>query len=118
MSDSRPPIDKYISKFPEEVGKRLQKIREVIKEAAPNSVETISYGIPAFKQGTNLVHFAGYKKHVGFYPTPSGIEAFREELSDYEVSKGTVKFPHDKPIPYDLIKQIVEYRVKEVTSSN
>lgn len=116
MSDSRSPIDKYISKFPEEVRNRLQKIREVIKEAAPNSVETISYGIPTFKQGTNLVHFAGYKKHVGFYPTPSGIEAFREEFSAYEVSKGTVKFPHDKPVPYDLIKRIVEFRVNEVTS--
>ena len=116
MSDSRLTIDDYISKFSEEVIRRLQKIREVINEAAPNSVEAISYGIPTFKQGTNLVHFAGYKKHVGFYPNPSGVEAFREELSEYEVSKGTVKFHHDKPVPYDLIKRIVEFRVNEVTS--
>ena len=118
MSDARRPIDVYIAKFPEKTREQLQKLRNVIQEAAPDSVETLSYGIPTFKQGRNLVHFAGYKKHVGFYPTPSSIELFREELSEYEVSKGTVKFPHDKPIPYDLIKRVVEYRVNEVTSSN
>ena len=116
MSDSSISIDKYISKFPEDVRNRLQKIREVIREAAPSSVETISYGIPTFKQVTNLVHFAGYKKHIGFYPTPSGIEAFKKELSEYEVSKGTVKFPHEKPVPYNLIKRIVEFRVDKETS--
>ena len=94
----------------------MEEIRKVIKESAPDSVETMSYGIPTYRQGRNLVHFAGYKKHIGFYPTPSGIEAFREELSSFEVSKGTVKFPHDKPIPYDLIRKIVEYRVNEVSS--
>ena len=118
MSDARRPIDVYVAKFPEKTREQLQKLRNVIQEAAPDSVETLSYGIPTFKQGRNLVHFAGYKKHVGFYPTPSSIELFREELSEYEVSKGTVKFPHDKPIPYDLIKRVVEYRVNEVTSSN
>jgi len=118
MSEARRPIDVYIAKFPEKTRERLQKLRNVIQEAAPDSIEILSYGIPTFKQGRNLVHFAGYKKHVGFYPTPSSIELFREELSEYEVSKGTVKFPHDKSIPYDLIKRVVEYRVNEVTSSN
>jgi uncharacterized protein YdhG (YjbR/CyaY superfamily) len=116
MSDSGLPVDTYISRFQEDIRKRLEKIRKVIKESAPDSVETMSYGIPTYKQGKNLVHFAGYKKHIGFYPTPSGIEAFREELSSFEVSKGTVKFPHGKPVPYDLIRKIVEYRVNEITS--
>ena len=114
MSDSSRQVDEYISRFPKDVRERLEKIRETIKEAAPDSVETISYGIPTYRQGTNLAHFAGYKKHIGFYPTPSGIDAFREELSIYEVSKGTVKFPHDKSIPYDLLKRIVEHRVNEI----
>ncbi len=113
MTENQNVIDEYISKYPEETRIKLQKMRQVILTAAPEAEETISYGIPTFKQGSNLVHFAGYKKHIGFYPTPSGIEAFKQELSDYEISKGTVKFPLEKPIPYDLIKKIVEYRVKE-----
>ncbi len=116
MPDSTFPIDNYISGFPEDVRIKLQKIRQMIREAAPDSVEVISYGMPTFKQGTNLVHFAGYKKHIGFYPTPSGIEAYRNELSVYPVSKGAVRFSHDKPIPYDLIKKIVEFRVNEIAS--
>ena len=116
MADTRNPIDSYIAQFPEETKEKLQKIRQTIKKAAPDATETISYGIPTFKQKTNLVHFAGYKKHIGFYPTPSGIEAFKQDLSEYKVTKGTVKFPLDKPIPYDLIKKIVEYRVKENSS--
>ena len=116
MSDSGLPVDTYISRFQEYIRKRLEEIRKVIKESAPDSVETMSYGIPTYRQGKNLVHFAGYKKHIGFYPTPSGIEAFREELSSFEISKGTVKFPHDKPVLYDLIRKIVEYRVNEVSS--
>lgn len=107
------PIEAYIRKFPQEVQEKLQRIRRTIQEQAPDAIETMSYGIPTFKQNTNLVHFAGYKKHIGFYPTPSGIEHFKEELSEYEVSKGTVKFPHNKPIPYDLISLIVRFRVKE-----
>ena len=116
MSSSKLTVDAYISNFPANVQERLEKIRKIIKETAPDAVETISYGIPTYKKGNNLVHFAGYKKHIGFYPTPSGIEAFRRELSMYELSKGTVKFPLDKPVPYDLIKRIVEHRVNEITS--
>jgi uncharacterized protein YdhG (YjbR/CyaY superfamily) len=114
MPKATSPIDEYISRFTGETKERLQKITKLIRETAPDATETISYGIPTYNQWENLVHFAGYKKHIGFYPTPSGIEAFREKLSAYEVSKGTIKFPHDKPIPYDLIKQIVEYRLKSV----
>lgn len=114
MANSNDPVDIYISKFPENVREKLEKIRHIINETAPDAIETMSYGIPTFKLRTNLVHFAGYKNHIGFYPTPSGIEAFKKELTGYELSKGTVKFPLDKPIPYDLIKKIVEFRVKEV----
>ena len=116
MSENQNTIDEYIAKFPEQTRERLQKIRQIVSKAAPLAVETISYGIPTFKQGINLVHFAGYKRHIGFYPTPSGIEAFQQELSEYEVTKGTIKFPLDKPIPYDLIKKIVDFRVQEVTT--
>jgi uncharacterized protein YdhG (YjbR/CyaY superfamily) len=113
MADAQNPIDSYMAQFPEETREKLRKIRQTIKKAAPEATETMSYGIPTFKQKKNLVHFAGYKKHIGFYPTPSGIEAFKQELSEYEVTKGTVNFPLEKPIPYDLIKKIVEYRLKE-----
>jgi uncharacterized protein YdhG (YjbR/CyaY superfamily) len=113
MADTTNPIDSYIEQFPEETREKLESIRQIIRKAAPAATETISYGIPTFKLKTNLVHFAGYKKHIGFYPTPSGIEAFKQELSEYEVSKGTVKFPLDKPMPYDLIRKIVEFRVNE-----
>ena len=107
-------IDQYIETFPKNVQKILKKIRQIITESAPKAVETISYQIPTFKlNGYNLVHFAAYKNHIGFYPTPSGIEAFKNHLSQFELSKGTIKFPIDKPIPYDLIKKIVEFRVKE-----
>ena len=113
MADTKNPVDSYIARFPKETQEKLQKIRRTIKKAAPEATETISYGIPTYKQKINLVHFGGYKKHIGFYPTPSGIEKFKEELSKYEVTAGTIKFPLDKPIPYGLIKKIVEYRVKE-----
>lgn len=106
-------INDYISKFPENVQEILKKLRQTIRESAPKAKEAISYKIPTFKLNGNLVHFAAYKKHIGFYPTPSGIEAFKIELSPYEVSKGSVKFPLDKPIPYELVKKIVEFRVKE-----
>jgi uncharacterized protein YdhG (YjbR/CyaY superfamily) len=114
MPNSTSPIDEYISRFTGEPRERLQKIRKLIKETALNAIEPISYGIPTYKQRENLVHSTGNKKHIGFYPTPSGIKAFRDELSEYEVSKGTIKFPHDKPIPYDLIKRIVHYRIQSV----
>lgn len=106
-------IDEYISNYPEDVQNILQKIRKFIKSAAPDAKEAMSYQIPTFQLNGNLVHFAAYKKHIGFYPNPSGIAAFRNKLSIFEVSKGTIKFPLNKPIPYDLIKEIVEFRVKE-----
>jgi uncharacterized protein YdhG (YjbR/CyaY superfamily) len=106
-------IDAYIAGFPEEVQKLLSEVRQTIRDAAPGAEETIKYQIPTFTLEGNLVHFAGYKKHIGFYPTPSGIEKFSKELSDYKGAKGSVKFPLDRPIPYDLISRIVRFRVKE-----
>ena len=106
-------IDEYIKGFPKEVQDRLQKLREIIKEAAPDAEEKISYGIPTFTLKGNLVHFAAYKKHIGFYPTPSGVEKFKNEISVYVWSKGAVQFPLDKPVPYELIREIVAFRVKE-----
>ena len=106
-------IDEYIASFPEDVQEILEKLRATIRKAAPDAEEKISYQIPTFSLKGNLVHFAAYKKHIGFYPTPSGIENFKNELSAYEGAKGSVKFPLNKPIPYDLIREIVEFRVKE-----
>jgi uncharacterized protein YdhG (YjbR/CyaY superfamily) len=106
-------IDDYIATFPDDVQAILQEMRTTIQEAAPQAKEAISYQMPTFKLNGNLVHFAGYKNHIGFYPTPSGIEAFRDELAPYELSKGTIKFPLDKPIPFDLVRKIVVYRVTE-----
>jgi uncharacterized protein YdhG (YjbR/CyaY superfamily) len=106
-------IDTYIAGFPEDIQQILQKVRTTIREAAPQAQETIKYQIPTFTLDGNLVHFAGYKKHIGFYPTPSGIEKFKQELSGYKWAKGSVQFPLDRPIPYDLIRKIVEFRVKE-----
>jgi len=106
-------IDEYILGFPENVQLILQKVRTTIKNAAPQAQETINYQIPTFTLNGNLVHFAAYNKHIGFYPTPSGIEKFKTELSAYEGAKGSVQFPLDKPIPYDLISQIVTFRVQE-----
>ena len=106
-------IDEYINSFPKDVQDILEMLKQTISELAPEAKETISYQIPTFKLNGNLVHFAAYKKHIGFYPTPSGIEAFKEELSEYEVSKGGVKFPLDKPMPFDLVSKIVKYRIKE-----
>ncbi len=106
-------IDEYIAQFPEDVQQILFKIRAVIKEAAPEAVERISYQMPGFYQKGNLVWFGAHPHHIGFYPTGSGIEAFKEELSAYKWSKGAVQFPLDKPIPYDLIRKIVTYRVAQ-----
>jgi len=106
-------IDKYIAIFPEDVQAILQKVRAAIRKAAPDAEETINYGIPTFTLKGNLVHFAGFKNHIGFYPTPSGIEKFKKELSVYEGAKGSVQFPLDKPIPYALIGRIVKFRVNE-----
>ena len=107
-------IDEYIKTFPTNTQSILEKMRQTIKESAPEAVEAISYQMPTFKlNGKNLVHFAAFKNHIGFYPIPSGIEAFKKELSPYKQGKGSVQFPLDKPIPYDLVEKIVKYRVKE-----
>lgn len=106
-------IDDYIAQFPENIQEILEQLRKTVRNSAPESEETISYQMPAFRQKGILVYFAAFKNHIGFYPTPSGIEKFRKGLSGYEVSKGTVKFPIDKPIPLDLISKIVKFRVKE-----
>jgi len=106
-------IDEHIAKFPKDVQEILEKIRATIRKAAPDAEETINYGIPTFTLKGNLVHFAGFKNHIGFYPTPSGIEKFKKELSVYKGAKGSVQFPLNKPIPYGLISKIVKFRVKE-----
>ena len=106
-------IDDYISKFPTEVQEILMTLRKVIKESAPDAKEKISYQMPTFALHGNLVHFAAYKNHIGFYPAPSGIEAFKEELSVYKGAKGSVQFPINKPLPYELISKIVKFRVAE-----
>jgi len=110
-------IDNYILTFPVEVQKILKKIRSIIKNAAPEAVESIAYGMPAYKtEDKPLVYFAGYKNHIGFYATPTGHEKFSKELSTYKQGKGSVQFPLEKQLPFDLIKNIVEFRVKENSS--
>ncbi len=107
-------IDEYIGIFPKDVQSILEKIRQAIRKAAPEAVEAISYQMPTFKlNGRYLVYFAAWKNHIGFYPIPSAIKAFKKELSTYEVAKDSIKFPIDKPLPLPLIRKIVKYRVKE-----
>lgn len=106
-------IDSYIGSFPASTQKILEQLRMTVRKAAPDAKETINYGIPTFTLNGNLVHFAAFQNHIGFYPTPSGIETFKKELSVYEGAKGSVKFPIDKPLPLDLIFRIVEFRVGE-----
>ncbi|HRX11129.1 MAG TPA: DUF1801 domain-containing protein [Draconibacterium sp.] len=106
-------INEYISQFPEEIQVKLEQIRETIQQAAPEAKEAISYGMPTFVLNGNLVHFAAYKNHIGFYPAPTGIDAFINELAVYRSGKGTIQFPVDQPIPFDLVKRVVEFRVKE-----
>jgi uncharacterized protein YdhG (YjbR/CyaY superfamily) len=108
-------IDEYIGSFPSDLQKKLIEIRRIIKKNAPDATERISYRMPTFYLNGNLVHFAGYSKHIGFYPTPNGIEAFKGEFKDYKYSKGAVQFPLDEPLPVDLIKRIVRFRVAENT---
>ena len=106
-------IDSYIEGFPADVQSVLQELRKTIRNAAPNAIEAISYQIPTFKLKGNLVHFAAYTNHIGFYPTSSGIYNFKLELAKYKTAKGSVQFPLNKPIPFELITRIVEFRVQE-----
>ena len=106
-------IDEYIAGFPRDVQQVLKQIRTTIKKVAPDAEEAIKYQIPTFVLNENLVHFAAFKNHIGFYPTPSGIASFKDELSRYESAKGSVQFPIDEPMPLSLIGKIVKFRVKE-----
>jgi uncharacterized protein YdhG (YjbR/CyaY superfamily) len=106
-------IDEYIAQFPQNVQQALEKIRALIKESAPEAVEKISYAMPGFYLNGMLVWFAGHKDYIGFYPTGSGIEAFKKEFTDYKWSKGAVQFPLDQPIPYELIRKMVKFRMAE-----
>lgn len=115
MAASNKPqsIDEYIAGFPPEVGAILQQVRQTVREAAPEAQEAISYGMPTFRLHGNLVHFAAFKNHIGFYPTPTGIERFQAALEKYASGKGSAQFPLDQPIPYDLIAEITRFRVRE-----
>ena len=106
-------IDEYIAGFPPAIQAKLEKLRATIRKAAPKAEEAIKYMMPTFTLHGNLVHFAAFKNHIGFYPAPKGIEAFKDELAAYELSKGTIKFPLDKPMPYALIGKIVKLRVQQ-----
>ena len=112
-TDQYETIDEYIASFPEEVGERLRAIRQVVREEAPEAGETIKYRMPTFTLNGNLVHFAAFQNHIGFYPTPSAMEAFEKELSAYKMGKGSVQFPLDQPLPLSLIRRMVRSRVEE-----
>lgn len=108
-------VDAYIAGLPPESAAALREMRDAVRACAPGAAETISYGIPTFKlDGTNLVHFAAFKAHVGFYPAPSAIRAFAPELAAYETSKGAIRFPLGTPLPLALVRKITAFRVKEV----
>lgn len=108
-------IDQYISTFPADVQVILNKMRETIQKAAPDAVEAIAYQMPTFKlNGKNLVHFGAWKSHIGFYPTPSGTEKFQKEISKYKAAKGSIQFQLAEEIPYELVKEITEFRVGEI----
>ena len=112
-------IEEYIKTFPPETRKILEKMRRTIQKAAPGAAEAMSYQMPTFKlNGKNLVHFAAWKDHIGFYPTPTGTKAFQKELSRYKGGKGSVRFPLAEPFPFDLVKRIVAFRVKENSPEN
>ena len=106
-------IDEYIAGFPPAVRTRLKQIRAIVRKAAPDAEEAIKYQMPTFVRGKNLVHFAAFRNHVGLYPTPSGIAAFKKDLAPYVNAKGSVQFPHDKPLPLKLIERMVKYRANE-----
>ena len=111
-------VDEYIAGFPKDVQKILKEVRAVVRAAAPDAQERIAYQMPTYTMGKNLAHFAAFKNHIGFYPTPNGISSFEKQLSKYKRAKGSVQFPIDEPIPIALIKKIVEYRVKEQKKKN
>ena len=114
METAKPTsIDEYIRNFPENIQDLLQQVRKTIRTAAPEAEEAISYAIPTFRLNGNLVHFAAFKNHIGFYPAPTGLKEFEKELSPYAQGKGSAQFPLDQPLPIDLITKIVKYRVKE-----
>jgi uncharacterized protein YdhG (YjbR/CyaY superfamily) len=116
MDPGRKPvrtIDDYIAQFPCDIQEKLHKLRQTIRESAPQAREAISYRIPTFKLNGNLVHFAAFRDHISFFPTSSGVDSFKGELSGYKTSKGTIQFPLDKPIPIDLVRKIVKFRVRE-----
>jgi uncharacterized protein YdhG (YjbR/CyaY superfamily) len=114
MRDQFATIDEYIASFPPGIQEKLREMRAVIHRAAPEAEEAIRYGIPTFRlDGHNLVHFAAFKDHLSFFPTPSVVEKFRKELSPYTLSKGTIRLPLDKPVPYDLVEQITRFRAEE-----
>jgi uncharacterized protein YdhG (YjbR/CyaY superfamily) len=113
MNLQRETIDEYIADFPKDAQVLLEQIRVTIRAAAPDASEAIKYGMPTFVQHGNLVHFAAFKNHIGFYPVPSGIEAFKTELSVYNQSKGTIRFPFGTPVPFELIARIVKFRLEE-----
>ncbi|GHT20891.1 hypothetical protein AGMMS4957_08900 [Bacteroidia bacterium] len=106
-------IDEYIASFEPEIQRTLIEIRNFIKKEVPEATEKISYGMPTFYLNGNLVHFAAFKEHYGFFPSPSGIDAFEKELAPYRSGKGTLRFPMDKPVPWEIIKKVVRFRVKE-----
>lgn len=111
-------VDTYIKQFPSEVQEKLKALRSTIQTAAPDAQESISYGMPAYKfKKKPLVYFAGYKGHIGFYATPNGHEAFQKELSSYKQGKGSVQFPLEEPLPLDLVRRIVEFRIQSISSS-
>jgi uncharacterized protein YdhG (YjbR/CyaY superfamily) len=107
-------VDDYIAGFPAEIQSILRQIRSIIRETVPDAEEVISYQMPTYRLGGNLVHFAAFKNHIGFYPTPRGVEAFQDELAPYQHAKGSIRFPLNQPIPYALIRKIVAFRVNEM----
>jgi uncharacterized protein YdhG (YjbR/CyaY superfamily) len=113
MNSQRETIDEYIADFPLEIQVVLEQIRATIRDTAPDATETIKYGMPTFVQYGNLIYFAAFQEHIGLYPTPSGIEAFKAELIKYDQSKGTIRFPFGTPVPLELIARIVKFRLEE-----
>ena len=113
-TDSPETVDEYIAGFPPNVRQKLEQIRSAVRALVPEAEETIKYRVPTFVLHENLVHFAAFANHIGFYPAPSGIAKFRNELSAYKTAKGSVQFPIDKPLPLDLVRQIVKFRAEEV----